>query len=188
MIGKRGKQALLDRLYNPKCKKCKLRKSSVNVCILGKGNVMSKIMLIGEAPGSAESKSGKPFMGRSGKLLDECIEKAGLKNKVYITNTVRCRPPSNRNPENSELSACRYYLQSEISIIEPESIVLMGSVATKAFGIDKKRIHSLPIYIDMGAPLKWRGYLNKSWHPAYCLRTGKQQIKQLINTLRWAKK
>lgn len=113
------------------CKKCNLWKTRTNV-VFGEGPKNAKIMLIGEAPGYNEDKQGKPFIGRSGKFLDELLEISKLKRKdVFITNIVKCRPPSNRDPTNEEIKACYPYLHFQINYIKPKIIITLGRHASK---------------------------------------------------------
>ena len=109
-----------------KCELCKTRNNSVP----GKGNHKSEIIFIGEAPGRSEDKAGEPFVGAAGKKLSEALEYAGIsRDSVYITNVVKCRPPSNRVPTQKEKESCRKYLELEISLIKPKVICIMGNTA-----------------------------------------------------------
>ncbi len=109
-----------------KCDLCKTRNNSVP----GKGNYNSEIIFIGEAPGRSEDKIGEPFVGVAGKKLSEALEYAGIsRDSVYITNVVKCRPPNNRVPLQTEKESCRNYLESEIALIKPKVICIMGNTA-----------------------------------------------------------
>ena len=109
-----------------KCDLCKTRNNSVP----GKGNYNSKIIFIGEAPGRSEDKVGEPFIGAAGKKLSDALEYAGIsREEVYITNIVKCRPPKNRVPTQTEKESCRNYLESEIALIKPKVICIMGNTA-----------------------------------------------------------
>lgn len=109
-----------------KCDLCKTRTKSVP----GKGNPKSKIIFIGEAPGRSEDKSGEPFVGSAGKKLSTALEKAGItRESIYITNVVKCRPPSNRVPTIDEKESCKNYLDAEIEQIKPKVICIMGNTA-----------------------------------------------------------
>jgi uracil-DNA glycosylase len=111
------------------CPLCKLSRSRRNA-VPGDGQLSSKIMFIGEAPGKNEDEQGKPFVGAAGMILNQALEKAGIKRaKVFITNVVKCRPPGNRVPENDERSICRQYLDRQISLIAPKIICILGSTA-----------------------------------------------------------
>lgn len=109
-----------------KCDLCKTRKNAVP----GKGSADAKIVFIGEAPGRSEDAKGEPFVGTAGERLTQALEEAGLsRNSVYITNVVKCRPPNNRIPNQKERDACREYLESELAILEPKIICVMGNTA-----------------------------------------------------------
>lgn len=113
------------------CTKCKLCNNRHNV-VIGTGNKNARIMLIGEGPGADEDIQGIPFVGKAGQLMDKAFQGVGLKREeVYIANIVKCRPPNNRNPENDEADACKEYLEAQIKLVNPEIIVLLGSVALK---------------------------------------------------------
>ncbi|MFH1894546.1 MAG: uracil-DNA glycosylase [Patescibacteria group bacterium] len=115
------------------CKKCVLYKEAKNA-VFGQGPVNSRIMFVGESPGREEDLSGLPFVGRSGKFLTKLIERAGLKReKVFITSVIKHRPPKNRKPKKEEARLCLPYLESQIEIINPKTIVLLGQTAFSAF-------------------------------------------------------
>jgi len=143
-------------------------------------------MLIGEAPGSAEEKTGKVFCGRAGKFLDKLLRGRGLdmQNLVYITNACRCRPPENRSPTPKELDACRPFLKAEVDIVKPKVILLLGRVATAALGFGAS-VNTGSEYFFYGP---WpNAYIKTTWHPAYCLRRGKGATRDLVKHLKWAK-
>ena len=116
-----------------KCYNCPLGKTRTNI-VFSDGLPNPKLMLIGEAPGFYEDKLGKPFVGKAGQLLDRIFASVGLTREkdVYICNTVKCRPPENRNPEPAEKEACREYLNAQIDIIKPQIILLCGNVAVQS--------------------------------------------------------
>jgi len=129
------------------CRKCPLYMHRRNP-VFGEGSINSKIMFIGEAPGRNEDMIGRPFVGSAGKLLDEILSEVGLTRKeIYITNTVKCRPPNNRTPYKEEIEACLPYLLEEISILSPKIIVTLGRVSGET------------IYSTLG--LRWRGIVNE---------------------------
>ncbi|MCL2383340.1 MAG: uracil-DNA glycosylase [Oscillospiraceae bacterium] len=114
------------------CTKCKLSEHRRNV-VIGVGNRNANVMFIGEGPGADEDIQGEPFVGRAGKLMDMALNGLGIKREeLYIANIVKCRPPGNRNPEPDEVSSCIEYLKSQIELVDPKIIVLLGSVALKA--------------------------------------------------------
>lgn len=113
------------------CKECRLCDGKKNV-VIGTGNRNAKIMFIGEGPGADEDMQGIPFVGKAGQLMNKAFEGVGLKREnVYIANIVKCRPPQNRNPEKDEADACKEYLDTQINLVNPDIIVLLGSVALK---------------------------------------------------------
>lgn len=125
-----------------------LAKNATNM-VFGEGDVDSKLVLIGEAPGKKEDESGRPFVGASGKLLDEMLEKNDLKRKdVYITNIVKYRPPNNRDPKETEKEAFWPYLLQQIKIIKPKVIATLGRHSGLAFS------ESLHISADHGKPIE----------------------------------
>lgn len=141
------------------CSKCKLYKNRTNI-VLGVGNKNAKLMFIGEGPGADEDIQGIPFVGKAGKLMDMAFQGLGIdREKVYIANVVKCRPPMNRNPEQDEMNACLDYLRNQVMLVKPDVIVLLGSVALKAIlgkeysitasrgkWVDKKGIKYMPTF------------------------------------------
>lgn len=114
-----------------KCDKCRLCSGRHNV-VIGTGNKQARVMFIGEGPGADEDAQGIPFVGRAGQLMDKAFTGVGIKREdVYIANIVKCRPPQNRNPEKDEADACKEYLESQIKLVNPKRICLLGSVALK---------------------------------------------------------
>lgn len=115
-----------------KCTACPLYKNTT-LAVPGDGPKDAKIMLIGEAPGEAEDRQGLPFIGKSGKLLEKMLGVAKLnRNQVFITNTVKHRPPQNRAPNAGEIKVCKeLWLDKQIEILKPKLIVVLGAVALK---------------------------------------------------------
>jgi uracil-DNA glycosylase len=142
-----------------RCTKCELHKSRKNA-VPGEGPVNAKIMFVGEGPGQNEDEQGRPFVGAAGKLLTELLESVGLSRcEVFITNIVKCRPPSNRAPRKPEVEACNPYLTSQIRIIKPRIVCALGTPAiatllgeefsaTRAHGrpMSKGDVTVLPMY------------------------------------------
>lgn len=109
------------------CRKCK------NI-VVGKGNINSGILFVGEAPGANEDEQGLPFVGAAGKNLDALLEKVGLSlNDIYVTNILKCRPPENRNPTNEEIKAHTPWLIKQIREMRPKVVCSLGNYATKFF-------------------------------------------------------
>jgi DNA polymerase len=127
-----------------KCQKCPLSNSRNNI-VPGEGNPLAEIMFIGEAPGQEEDKVGRPFCGPAGKFLDQLLDSISLSRAdVYIANTLKCRPPNNRDPLPEEKSACREYLEEQIAVINPKIVVTLGRHSTETYlpglgGISKLR-------------------------------------------------
>lgn len=114
------------------CQKCPLCKTRTNV-VFSDGVPNSKLMLVGEAPGFCEDQKGLPFVGKAGQLLDKIFASVGLSRKkdIYICNTIKCRPPDNRDPLEEEKEACKEYLDAQIEILKPKIILICGNVALK---------------------------------------------------------
>lgn len=155
------------------CKKCKLCTNRTNI-VFGTGNKNADVMFIGEGPGADEDIQGIPFVGKAGKLMDMAFDGIGIKrDDVYIANIVKCRPPANRNPEKDEAIACMDYLRSQVMIIKPKIIVLLGSVALKnilgeEYGITASR----------GKWIEKKGILYMpTWHPAALLRDNSKKLE-----------
>jgi DNA polymerase len=163
------KQLKIKQLNNEvlNCTKCRLSKSR-NKVIFGEGNTNAKLFLIGEAPGRDEDIQGRPFVGKSGQLLDKILEACGFSRTehVYISNIIKCRPPGNRVPDAHEAKICMPYLIKQIEIIDPKILLLLGATALKyMFGQDKRitRIH--------GTWLDWKNIpVMPVYHPAAILR------------------
>lgn len=117
------------------CKKCPLYKERIKnkfYPVVGEGNKKAKIMFIGEAPGKNEAKTGRPFCGAAGKILDELFKSVKIKREaVYITNIVKDRPPKNRQPKKEEIDAYASFLDRQIEIIKPEIICALGNYSTR---------------------------------------------------------
>ncbi len=127
------------------CTSCTLSLNRTNT-VPGEGSINSKIIFIGEAPGAKEDKSGRPFIGPAGKLLDKLLNLINLSRKdIYITNMVKCRPPNNRDPLDEEISSCRKFLDRQLNLIEPKLIVSLGRHSFNKFfpneNLSKNRGH-----------------------------------------------
>lgn len=111
------------------CKNCSLWETRTNV-VFGVGSRNAEVLFIGEGPGENEDKQGEPFVGRGGQLLDDMMGAIGLKRQdVYIANIVKCRPPQNRDPLNTEEDACIGYLRNQVALLRPKIIVCLGRIA-----------------------------------------------------------
>jgi DNA polymerase len=158
-----------------KCKKCNLHKTRKNT-VFGEGDPGSNIMIIGEAPGREEDEVGRPFIGRAGKLLNEFLKSIGLnRDLVFIVNTIKCRPPENRDPEIVEINACSDYLDQQINIIKPKVLVLLGKIAANRLlgeDIPMSELRLKKFFID-----KYDIPIIVFYHPAYILRSPSQKKK-----------
>ncbi len=149
------------------CTKCRLSENRRTV-VFGEGHSCAVVMFIGEGPGAEEDRTGRPFVGQAGQLLDRMIFAMGFdRSEVYIANVVKCRPPGNRDPRDDEAAACAPYLDRQIELIAPRVIVALGKPATRRLTGSTAAIGSL-----RGRWTSYRGVpLLPVYHPAYLLRT-----------------
>ena len=161
------------------CEKCALCKTRTNL-VFSDGVPNPKLMLIGEAPGYNEDMQGKPFVGKAGQLLDRIFASVGLSRKehVYICNTIKCRPPENRNPLPEEKEACWEYLKSQLEIIKPRLILLCGNVAVQSIlgnvgGIT--RIRGRWFEPDKAIVDVYGAKMMPIFHPSYLLRNDSRE-------------
>src|SRR5271170_3289468 len=113
------------------CVACPLHETRTTV-VFGSGNADAELMFVGEAPGANEDRQGLPFVGQAGKLLDKLLGEIGMeRGDVFIANTLKCRPPDNRNPLPREIESCQDYLHRQVALIEPSVICTLGNFATK---------------------------------------------------------
>ena len=120
-------EALQQRCLN--CRACGLAESRKNV-VFGMGDPRAEVLFVGEAPGASEDEQGLPFVGKAGQLLDDMLSMIGLhRDRVYITNSIKCRPPQNRDPLNTEKEACAGYLQQQLKLMQPKIIVCLGRIS-----------------------------------------------------------
>jgi DNA polymerase len=150
------------------CRACKLCSTRRNT-VFGVGDLQADWLVVGEAPGENEDLQGEPFVGQAGKLLDNMLKALGLsrREKVYIANVLKCRPPGNRNPEPEEVSQCEPFLRRQVQLLQPKIIVAMGRFAvqsllgtTEAIGKLRGQRHAyagVPVIV--------------TYHPAYLLRS-----------------
>ncbi|BCB27159.1 hypothetical protein SKTS_20450 [Sulfurimicrobium lacus] len=150
------------------CTACRLHESRSQT-VFGVGDEQADWLFVGEGPGAEEDRQGEPFVGQAGKLLDNMLAAIHLKrdSNVYIANTVKCRPPGNRNPEADEMAACEPYLARQIALLQPKLIVALGKVAAQDLLGSDRSISSLrgTLHQAHGIPLI------VTYHPAYLLRT-----------------
>ena len=158
------------------CTRCPLAAGRTQV-VFGMGDPGADLVFIGEGPGAEEDRQGLPFVGRSGQLLDKLmLEELGItRDRVYIANVVKCRPPDNRDPRPEEIAACRPYLEEQLDLIAPLVLVTLGKFAGQLLldstvGITKLRGRDYP-YRD--------AVLIPTLHPAYALRGGGEPLAQM---------
>jgi len=168
------------------CTACELAEGRTQV-VFGVGNPGADLLFIGEAPGREEDLKGEPFVGRAGQLLDRMLAAAGLdRSQVYIMNTVKCRPPNNRDPRPEEVAACSRWFDAQLRSVKPKLICLLGRVAAQTV-------------LESDAPLsamrgRWHDYhgipVRVLYHPAYLLRSPQQKrvawqdLQQLLQRYR----
>ena len=157
------------------CQLCKLCAGRTTV-VFGSGNPRAELVVIGEGPGADEDAQGKPFVGRAGQLLTKMLESVNLsRDEVYITNTVKCRPPGNRNPEPEELAACAPILNAQLTTLQPKVVLSLGSVATQALLGTREAIGKLRGRVHpYGSAV-----LVPTFHPAFLLRNPGQEYKRM---------
>jgi uracil-DNA glycosylase family 4 len=153
------------------CVRCPLHQTRTQV-VFGSGNANADLMFVGEAPGANEDRIGLPFVGQAGKLLDKLLIEIGLERAdVFICNTLKCRPPGNRDPHPNEIESCHGYLQSQVELIEPKLICTLGNFSTKLLRRDTtgiSRVHGQAEERSIGDR---RIRLYPLYHPAAALYT-----------------
>jgi uracil-DNA glycosylase family 4 len=173
------------------CAKCPQLASTRTKVVFGAGNADADLMFVGEAPGANEDKQGLPFVGQAGKLLDKLLGEIGLaRSDVFVVNTLKCRPPGNRDPLPGEIDACQDYLFRQLELIEPRVVCTLGNFATKLLRADPgtgiTRLHGREEIRRIG-PRTVRLY--PLYHPAAALyppslldilRTDVQRIPDLL--------
>ena len=163
-------QFLIEKIRT--CTSCGLSKTRTNA-VPGEGPIKPQVMLIGEGPGYHEDQQGRPFVGPSGKLLQELLSSINLiRESVYICNIIKCRPPNNRDPSPSEIKACSLHLDNQILLINPRIIVTLGRYSMSYFfpGETISKIH--------GVPRSWKNLtVIPMFHPAAALHQNKFRIQ-----------
>ncbi len=164
------------------CQKCGLSRSRTTV-VFGAGSPQARVMFIGEAPGADEDLQGKPFVGKSGKLLSSIMQALGLKREdVYIANVLKCRPPMNRDPRPDEARVCSPYLQRQIQIVGPSVIVALGRISAQLLLDTERSLAELRRerheYLDTGIEVV------VTYHPSYMLRRPTEKAKTWEDLLR----
>ena len=149
------------------CTRCRLHTSRRSV-VFGEGPGNAEVVVVGEAPGAEEDRSGRPFVGPAGKLLDRLLASAGFpRERVYICNVLKCRPPGNRDPQPDEIASCAPYLERQIELIAPRALLAVGSFAARALVGEDHSITTLRgrVHRRRNVPVV------ATYHPAYLLRS-----------------
>lgn len=156
------------------CTRCKELSSCRTQTVFGVGSASPRLCFFGEGPGADEDRLGEPFVGKAGELLNRIIKACKMRREdVYILNTVKCRPPGNRNPFDEEINNCREYFEQQLEILQPEFICALGAVAAKTLLNTSESIGRM-----RGKLYKWRGsQVIVTYHPAYLLRTPQAKAK-----------
>lgn len=185
------KKSLLDQVERNvvACKKCRLYQQAKNA-VPGEGDIHSEIIFIGEAPGASEDATGRPFVGRAGRLLESSLASIGMKrNQVWIGNIIKHRPPGNRDPFPDEIKACVPFLELQLSALNPVLIVTLGRFAMNFFYTEGKISRDHGVIKKVG---KWNLY--PVYHPAAALRNGNmaqafaEDFKKIPEVLEYVKK
>jgi uracil-DNA glycosylase len=175
------REALKDVLAQARaCTRCAELAATRKTVVFGAGNANADLMFVGEAPGASEDEQGVPFVGRAGKLLETLLGEIGLeRSDVFIANTLKCRPPGNRDPLPIEISNCQDYLLRQVELIEPTVICTLGNFSTKLLRGDPTgitRLHGQPEVLVLG---RRAVRLYPIYHPAAALYT-----PRMLETLR----
>lgn len=168
------------------CTACPELAATRSRVVVGEVSAGARAVVLGEAPGAQEDLTGRPFVGRSGQLLDRLLSEAGLpRSDVHVLNTVKCRPPGNRTPHRAETAACRTWLTAQLALLRPELVVALGLSATRwflgptALGPVRGRVHDVDV--DGVGPVR----VLPTWHPSGALRGGPagEPLRQLTADL-----
>ena len=162
------------------CRRCGLCETRRNV-VFGDGSPDADIMFIGEAPGETEDNTGIPFVGRAGQLFDKYLAAVGLRREdVYIANTIKCRPPKNRDPNPEEQAACIDYLREQTRLIDPKMIVCLGRIAAyRIISPDFKITRDHGIFSERKGKI-----LTAVYHPSLLLRDPRKKDEMLADMLK----
>lgn len=160
------------------CTRCPLHKTR-RQSVPGEGSQHPVILFIGEGPGEQEDREGRPFVGKAGQLLDRLIQRMGhSRESVFIGNIVKCRPPGNRDPNDSEVEACVPYLHQQIGLLSPRVIVCLGKVAANRLLGTNTAISRM-----RGRVLSYQGIpVVPTYHPSYILH---QREKEAVTKAKW---
>jgi len=149
------------------CERCSLCGSRTRT-VFGEGSSRPRLVVVGEAPGAEEDRTGRPFVGRAGELLARMLQAIGLaREDVFICNVLKCRPPGNRSPRPDEVAGCRPFLQEQLEVLDPPLLLAVGSHAVRLLLRTERGITSLRGRFQT-SPDGWR--VMPTYHPAYLLR------------------
>ena len=159
------------------CTRCELHKTRTN-CVFGTGDQQADILFVGEAPGDNEDKTGIPFVGRAGQLLDQYLYAVDIpRDSVYIANILKCRPPKNRDPLPAEEDACIDFLRRQVKLIDPKIIVCLGRIsAMRLIRPDYKITKEHGEWVQKGKFL-----ITAVYHPALLLRDPRRKEEMLVD-------
>lgn len=159
------------------CKACELHTTRTN-CVFGTGNIDADLLFVGEAPGDNEDKTGVPFVGRAGQLLDQYLYAVDIpRESVYIANILKCRPPKNRDPLPAEEDACMDFLRRQVKLIRPKIIVCLGRIAAmRLIRPDYKITKEHGEWVQKGNFL-----ITAVYHPALLLRDPRRKEEMLVD-------
>lgn len=152
-----------------RCMRCRLHQTRRTV-VFGDGSAAADVVVVGEAPGAEEDRTGLPFVGPAGKLLDLLLLSAGFpRERVYICNVLKCRPPENRDPRPDEVAACSGYLKGQLEIIRPGALLAVGKFAAQTLLESEQSIGRLRghVHAYQGVPVV------VTYHPAFLLRSSR---------------
>jgi len=168
-----------------KCERCAELVENRTQTVFGEGTAEAEVLFVGEAPGKDEDESGIPFVGRAGRFMDKAMEDAGIpRSMVYIANTLKCRPPENRNPKPEEMQNCAPFLAAQVAIIKPRIICPLGN-----FGLERMLSKKFRIGEVHGKPIKRKDgtIFFPMYHPAAALHQPKYRDDILIDFRKLAK-
>ena len=162
------------------CRACGLCETRTNV-VFGVGDPTAEVLFVGEAPGEREDALGEPFVGKAGQLLDDMLAMIGLdRSRIYITNSIKCRPPQNRDTLNTEKDACAPFLQRQLELMRPKIIVCLGRVsAMEMIKPDFKITQEHGQFFEKNGML-----MTAIYHPAALLRDGDKKPDTFVDLKR----
>ena len=175
-------EALRERCLQ--CRACALCETRTHV-VFGVGDPQAEVLFVGEAPGEREDALGEPFVGRAGQLLDDMLAMIGLdRSRIYITNSIKCRPPQNRDPLNTEKDACAGFLQRQLELMQPKIIVCLGRIsAMEMIKPDFKITQEHGKFFEKNGVL-----MTAIYHPAALLRDADKKPDTFVDLKRLQRK